>query len=195
MAQMDDSLKAALYRISCPDSATLGNFHLGLLPETAAHSIADHLAICPLCTQEIAQLEMFLAETAVSLQPSTAERIKIWLAKRIPSGGQTRNVLGQPAFALRGSSSGPLMYEAGDAQLSLEIQDDPEHPGRKSILGLVLGIATEAVEARLLQNDAVVTAVTLDEIGNFTFANLAAGAYELTLSGADIEIHVQDLLI
>ncbi len=195
MAQMDDSLKAALYRISCPDSATLGNYHLGLLAETAAQPIAAHVAICPLCTQEIAQLEMFMVETAVSLQPSTAERIKVWLAKRIPSSGQPRNMPGQPAFALRGSSSGPLMYEAGDAQLSLEVQDDPEHPGRKSILGLVLGIAAESVEARLLQGDEVVTAVTLNELGNFTFANLPAGAYELTLSGADIEIHVQDLLI
>lgn len=195
MAQMDDSLKAALYRISCPDSATLGNFHLGLLAETAAQPIADHLAICPLCTRDIAQLEEFLAETAVSLQPSTAARIKVWIAKRIPSGGQTRNMLGQPAFAVRGSDSGPLMYEAGDAQLSLEVQDDPEHPGRKSILGLVLGIETESVEVKLLQGDAVVTAVTLDELGNFTFAKLEAGTYELTLSGAEMEIHVQDLLI
>ncbi len=199
MAQMEDSLKAALYRITCPDSATLGNYHLGLLAETAVQPIANHLAVCPLCTREIEQLEVFLLETAASLQPSTGERIKVWIARRLPSGGQTRQGLGPavgtPAFALRGSSSGPLMYEAGDAQLSLEVQDDPAQPGRKVILGLVLGIATEAVEAKLLQGDGVVTAVTLDEIGNFTFTGLETGTYELTLSGADVEIHVQDLLI
>ena len=195
MAHIDDSLKAALYRITCPDSATLGNFHLGLLPEDAATQISDHLAVCPHCVREIEQLEVFLAETAVSLQPSTAERIKIWIAKRLPTGRETGSPLGTPAFAMRGNDTGPLMYEAGNAQLSLEVQDDPEHSGRKSILGLVLGIETEAVAVKLVQEDVVVTAVTLDELGNFTFTGLEPGQYELTLSGQDIEIHVQDLLI
>jgi hypothetical protein len=195
MAHIDDGLKAALYRITCPDSATLGNFHLGLLPEDAAKQIADHVAICPHCVREIKQLELFLAETAVSLQPSTAERIKVWIAKRLPTGGQPGSVLGTPAFAMRGNDTGPLMYEAGDAHLSLEVQDDPEHPGHRSILGLVLGIETEAVEVSLIQEEAVVTAVTLDELGNFTFIGLEPGKYELTLSGKDIEIHVQDLFI
>ncbi|MAU01689.1 MAG: hypothetical protein CL608_31510 [Anaerolineaceae bacterium] len=195
MAHIDDSLKAALYRITCPDSATLGNFHLGLLPEDAAKLIADHVAICPHCIREINQLEAFLAETAVSLEPSTVERIKVWIAKRLPSGGQTRSILGTPAFAMRGNDTGPLMYEAGDAQLSLEVQDDPEHLGRKSILGLVLGIETEAVAARLIKEEVVITAVTLDDLGNFSFTDLEPGTYELTLSGKDIEIHAQDLLI
>lgn len=195
MAHIDDSLKAALYRITCPDSATLGNYHLGLLPEKAATQVADHVKICPHCVQEIKQLEVFLAETAVSLQPSTVERIKVWIAKRLPAGGQTRNMLGTPAFAMRGGDTGPLMYEAGNAQLSLEVQDDPEHPGRKSILGLVLGIEAEAVEVKLLKEDVVVTAVMLDATGNFNLTNLAAGQYELIVSGPTIEIHVPELTI
>ncbi len=190
MAHIDDSLKAALYRITCPDSATLGNFHLGLLPEDAAAQITDHLAICPHCVREIEQLEAFLAETAVSLQPSTIERIKVWIAKRISGGGQTRNMLGTPAFAMRGGDTGPLMYEAGDAQLSLEVQDDPEHPGRKSILGLILGIETTAMEATLLREDVVETAATLDDLGNFAITNLRTGQYTLLLTGPDLEIQI-----
>ncbi|WP_420632222.1 hypothetical protein [Candidatus Leptofilum sp.] len=196
MAHIEDSFKAALYRITCPDSATLGNYFLGFLPDEAAVSIQDHLAICPLCTEEIAQLEAFLVETAVSPQPSTAERIKIWIAKRIPTGGQSRGGLGTPAFAIRGDDTGPLMYEAGDAQLSLEVQDDPEHPGRKAILGLVLGIETASVMVQLFFKEGEVgTAVSLDDLGNFTFTGLEAGKYELTLTGLDIEIQVQDLFI
>ena len=190
MAQFEDSFKAALYRITCPDSATLGNFHLGLLPDEAAAPITKHLTICPHCTQEIAQLEAFLAETAVSLQPSTAERIKVWIAKRLPTGGASSDGLGSPAFALRGGDTGPLMYEAGDAQLSLEVQDDPEHPGRKAILGLVLGIETAAFEARLVKDDVVETAVSLDDLGNFTLTNLRAGQYALILTGPDLEVHL-----
>lgn len=195
MAQFDDSLKAALYRITCPDSAALGNYHLGLLPDEAAASIAKHVAICPHCTQEIAQLEAFLVETAVSLQPTTTERIKVWIAQRLPTGGASWGQLGAPAFATRGGNAGPLMYEAGDAQLSLEVQDDPEHPGRKSILGLVLGIATSDAEAKLLRGNLPETAVSLDDGGNFTFTNLAVGAYQLIVSGPEIEIHVPELTI
>lgn len=190
MAHIDDSLKAAFYRITCPDSATLGNYHLGLLSDEVAAPIVDHLAICPHCTQEIAQLEAFLAETAVSLQPSTKERIKVWVAKRLPSSGSPRDALGTPAFALRGGDTGPMMFEAGDAQLSLEVQEDPEHPGRKSILGLVLGIETDDVRATLFQGDVVITAVSLDDLGNFTIANVQAGQYALILTGSDIEIHI-----
>lgn len=195
MAHLDDSLKAAFYRITCPDSATLGNFHLGLLSDEAAAPIAKHLAICPHCTQEIAQLEAFLGETAVTLQPSTTERIKVWIAKRIPTGGHSRGGVGTPAFAVRGGDTGPLMYEGGEAQLSLEVQDDPEHPGRKSILGLVLGIETEHVTVRLFGEDGAETAVTLDPGGNFTFTNLATGPYQLIVSGPDFEIQVSELTI
>ncbi|MBK7897544.1 MAG: hypothetical protein IPJ90_22215 [Anaerolineaceae bacterium] len=195
MAQFDDSLKAALYRITCPDSAALGHYHLGLLPDAAATPIAEHLAICPHCTQEIAQLEAFLVETAVSHQPSISERIKVWIAKRLPTGGQPQAGWSSPTFAVRGGDTGPLMYEAGDAQLSLEVQDDPEHPGRKSILGLVLGIDTANVAARLLQADKEGTAVPLSPGGNFAFTNLAVGPYQLIITGPDIEIHLPELTI
>ena len=136
-----------------------------------------------------------MAETAVSNQPSPTERIKVWIAKRIPAGGPARDSLGTPAFAIRGGDTGPLMYEAGDAQLSLEIQDDPEHPGRKAILGLVLGIETENVAVRLFGEGGVETAVPIDLGGNFSFTNLATDSYELMVSGPDFEIQVTDLTI
>lgn len=67
--------KLLYYRITCPDSATLGNYHLGLLGETAIQPIANHLDV-PL-SAEIEQLEVFLLETAVFLQPSTGERMRV----------------------------------------------------------------------------------------------------------------------
>ena len=195
MAHIDDSLMAALYRITCPDSATLGNFHLNLLPQQETATISAHMAICPHCTEEINQLKQFLAETAASIEPTAVERIKVWIAKRLPSSDHGRGPLGTPAFALRGNDTGPLMYEAGDAQLSLEVQDDPERPGRKSILGLILGIDTVGVMANLWREGNVKTAVAIDELGNFSLSGLEPGKYELILSGKEVEIHVQDLSI
>lgn len=195
MAHIDDSLEAALYRITCPDSATLGNFYLGLLGQDEAAMIANHLGICPHCSEEVSQLEAFLAETAVSLEASPVDRIKVWIAKLIPSGGGAGGMLGTPAFAMRGNDTGPLIYEAGDAQLTLEIQDDPEKPGHKSILGLVLGIETNDIEIKLMRDGVVITAVTLDDLGNFTFSGLESGKHELILSGQSLEIHAPDLII
>ena len=79
--------------------------------------------------------------------------------------------------------------------MALEVQDDPEEPGRKSILGLVLGIETGNLEARLLQGDEHLTAVSLDDLGNFIIGNLLPGRYELMLIGESIEIHVQNIKI
>ena len=195
MAHIDDSLKAALYRITCPDSATLGNFHLGLLSSDKAETIVAHVGLCPHCTAELNQLELFLAETAVSPEPTISQRIKVWIAKRMLTYETGNDPMGTPAFALRGDEIEPLMYEAGDAQLSLEVQDDPEHPGRKSILGLVLGIETEAVNVQLMQAEDIVTAVVLDTLGNFTLSNLQTGEYALMLTGPDVEIYVQSVEI
>jgi len=181
MAHIEDNIKARLFRISCPDSTELGEYQLKLLPDEQMDTIKTHLAHCPHCTRELTQLQAFLLETAVDLEVSLTERIKIWIARLIPD---SPTATGSPAFTVRGDDIGPLMYEAGDAQLSLEIQDDPEKAGRKTILGLVLGIDPEGFEAQLWQ---------AGEQG--TIAGLPSGAYELILTGPDVEIHVQELLI
>ena len=108
MAHIDDSLKAALYRITCPDSATLGNFHLSLLPPGDQENIAAHLKSCPYCSLEIEQLERFLAETAVSLQPTTTERIKVWIAKRLPYRWADGQPIGNLGFCDAGRGHRPL---------------------------------------------------------------------------------------
>jgi anti-sigma factor RsiW len=55
-------LLRALYRLHCPDSQALGDYHLGLLAEAKALAIKEHLAECPYCPNELEALKQFLAE-------------------------------------------------------------------------------------------------------------------------------------
>jgi hypothetical protein len=191
MANIDAKITEILYRITCPDSIELGEYQLGIL-ETARHRhISQHLADCPHCRRELAQLHNFMDDVSADLDYGIVERIKIWVAQKLPAweGG----IGGVPAFALRGEDQGPLMYETGEAQLTLEIQDDPQRPGQKSLIGLVLGVDTIAWQVHLWQNDRLLDAIPLDNLGNFIIENISSGAYKLILSGPSSEIHVPDL--
>jgi anti-sigma factor RsiW len=57
LARLQDILTAHLYRFNCPPPATLGEYHLGVLPGDRAAAVTQHLAECPRCGSEIAQLK------------------------------------------------------------------------------------------------------------------------------------------
>jgi len=203
MTDLENRLSAALYRVTCPDSAELGEYRLGITPNARAAFIDRHLRECPHCNREMVQLDSFMAQVKSDLDYSTAERIKIWIARRVPD---SKAGLGSPApaFSLRGGvgddgddEAGPdrsLVFEAGDAQLMIEIQDDPGDGGRKILIGLVIGIDLVDLEAHLWLDGRRVATAEIDDLGNFAIANLEAGRYELIVSGPDGEIHVQELL-
>jgi anti-sigma factor RsiW len=60
------ALRAALYRIDCPDAQTLGEYHLGLLAPADQAAIEEHMANCSLCMADIGKLDRFLEETDAS---------------------------------------------------------------------------------------------------------------------------------
>jgi hypothetical protein len=198
MTDLENRLTAALYRVTCPESVELGEYRLGITAGPRLAFIEQHLQECPYCRQELSQLETFMARVEPDLDYSTAERIRIWIARRVPeftAGAGTP----APAFAFRGDQDEgdgdrSLVFEAGDAQLMIEIQDEPGEPDRKTIIGLVVGIDPAGVEARLWQDGRPVAMTTVDELGSFSFSKLGGGRYELILSGPGTEIHVQELL-
>jgi hypothetical protein len=194
MDQLDKQLAAHLYRLTCPASEELGEYHLQMLPAAQAEAIGNHLPTCPHCRQELVQLQSFLADLAPEISYTWRERAQIWIARQIPrvSAAQPQSA---PALALRGDSDEPLMYEAGDYQLVVEIQDDPARSGRKSILGLVIGPEDVAFHAQLWQDGVRIQETTLDELGNFVFAEVPPGAYDLILSRLTAEIHLQSLTV
>ena len=195
MAGTEDKLTAILYRFTCPDSAELGEYHFGVVSGERSHQIKQHLSRCPHCRRELAQLKSYLTEVAPDLDHSLADHVKIWIARLVPEGGWSNGSAPMPAFAVRGGENGPLIYQAGDAQLTIDVQDDPEKPGHRSILGLVFGVDVADMQAHLWQEGEPATTMDVDELGNFIISGLAPGTYELILSGPAVEIHVQTLSI
>ena len=194
MDEWENKLTAKLYRALCPDSAELGEYQLGLLAGEPRARIQNHLTQCPLCAAEVRTLQGFLDDNARDLTLSFGERVSFWVAERLsnPSGGALT-----PAFGLRGGEQpGPLLYQAGDTLLTLEIQDDPAQSGHKSLLGLVTGAPPDGrLQAGLYLQDQLVQTNDVDELGNFGFDKLEPGVYQLLLNGSDIEIQVNHLQI
>jgi hypothetical protein len=194
MAKLENQLSNALYRAFCPEPNELGEYQLGLLPSPRAKQIQTHLVECPHCRSELAQLTSFLKQVEPDLETSLAERVRVWLAELLPPGiaGAAGPAL---AFGLRGDESGVHFYQAGEAQITLEVQDDPAALGRKSLVGLILGIEAAGLQAHLWRQEQAVISAAVDELGNFTLNGLEPGRYEIFLSGPDVEIQIKDLEI
>ncbi len=197
LGRLQKRMGAEMYRIACPTPLELGEYHLGVLAGARAKAVAQHLDDCPHCMREVSQLKTYLGDLSADLEFSLAERIKVLVAKLAPAG-RPAAPLGAPAMApafagLRGEESGPRLYQAGDAQVAVEIQDDPMRGDRKTLLGLVTGMDTGELVAHLWLADRRVGEVPVDELGNLFIADMAPGSYDLILSGPEIEVHIRDL--
>jgi Putative zinc-finger len=192
MAKLENQLSNALYRAFCPEPNELGEYQLGFLSTPRAQKIQAHLAECPHCREELAQLQSFLKSVEPDLEISVAERVRVWLAELLPPGN-AGGPLPALAFGLRGDETGVHFYQAGGAQITLEVQDDPNAPGRKTLVGLVLMGETAGLQANLWRQDQAVASAEVDELGNFTLSGLEPGQYELFLTGPDVEIQIKDL--
>lgn len=195
LAREEATLRAALYRATCPDSLTLGEYLLKTLSSQRKHSIAEHLEQCPHCRNELVIIDDFLQATAADIDFGILERARILVARLIPQfeAGETAPQ-GLAAFAsVRGREEGPLLYEAEDVQISLEIEDDPRKPGRRTVLGLVLGAGAAGWRAELRQGDLPLEISRVDELGNFVLAEISPATYDLILRGPNVEIHLKEL--
>ncbi len=192
---------ARLFRAACPSALELGEYHLGMLPAVRTTAVQQHVAACPHCTEELAQLTAFMdsPDPYLHTAPWTALRQQVnVLVARLAGGMQAGGLFGPPALAptlagLRGDAGGPLTYEAGDAQIILEIQRDGQQAGRHALVGLVMGLDGQAIQATLWCEEQRIVSVPVDDLGNFTMDDLAPGRYELILAGDQDEVHIQDL--
>lgn len=193
MTKYESKLSAMLYRALCPSTTELGEYRFGMLEDEQNNSIQQHIKNCPHCRSELIQLEGYLAEVSPDLEYSLADRINIWIARLIPE--QSFGTLPPLANGLRGESGRQRVYQAGDAQLTFDVQADPEQPGRKTLIGLITGIETSGLNVRLWQEQEYVIEKEVDELGNFIISGLEVGSYRLILSGTNFETHVEELVI
>jgi hypothetical protein len=203
LALLEARLTAAYYRSSCPSPMDLGEYRLGVLARRRARQITRHVAACPHCGRELAHLERFLGDLAPAPEPDplsgAAGRIRVLVA-RLVSGARDALSVPTPALApayagLRGESAGPVIFEAGEAQMLLTAQPDPAAANRFELLGLLTGAGPAGFTANLWQGKDLIAAVPVDEGGNLILSGLARGAYELTITGPNLEIYIEKLPI
>jgi len=196
LLEIQGHLTANLFRTQCPSSQELGDYHLRLIPSDSRVKIKAHVANCLHCTRELAELEAYLNQVRPEIEITPVERVKILVAKLI--GGldlSSQGALAPAMVGVRGTTSSATMYEAGDLQLSLELQKDPEDPGKGTLLGLALGADVAGLVAKLLQDGSEIADSKLDDLGNFLFQDIPSGAYDLILQGSEIEIHIPTIAI
>lgn len=207
LAQQEHILAARLYRADCPEAHDLGEYLLQSMAAERAALVAQHVEICPHCAMELNELRDTMRELAGDLETPFIERLRVLVGRLVPDiqlpsfGSGTAPM---PALAgMRGEMEGPLLYEAGEVQVSLEVQDDATgaegSTGRKSVLGLVTGAEVTGWQATLWLEDGpvaeLVQTLKVDELGNFVFDGLHPGTYALTLRGDEVEVVIQDLAV
>jgi hypothetical protein len=123
--------------------------------------------------------------------------VKVLVARLLGGGSEQEQDISSspsPAFAgLRGDGDEPFIYQADNIRIMIEVQEDVEQMGLKTLLGLVTGLETNEFKIQVSQGEQAIATTSVDEIGNFVISHLSPGHYKLVLSGPNIEIHVQSL--
>lgn len=192
---LQNRLKKHVYRVSCPTPIELGDYHLGLLQAPQALVIAQHLRECLHCRRELAQVEEFVLEP--TSQPGLLKSVKVLIARLLggkEADSEKDELSLSPAFSgLRGEGEEPFIYQADHIQIVIEVQDDVEQIGLKTLIGLVIGLESKDFKIQISREDQMVATTSVDEIGNFIISRLVPDHYKLILSGPNIEIHVPSL--
>jgi hypothetical protein len=178
-------LTSRLYRASCPSTDELGEFHLRILPSDQMLIISQHVRECPLCTREINQLKEFLGDLVPVTEGNLVQQTKRLVA-RLVGGGGALGTAGQPSFALRGESDGPLTFEVGGILIVIDIQQAVD--GKLKILGQVAAEQQDdwtAALVKLKQEDQPEMTTTVDDLGAFRFEGLSSGPVDIQIEDRD----------
>ena len=186
-------LREHFYRVTCPTPMELGDYHLGLLPASQVLIMAQHVRECALCSQEIAQLQDYLAELAP--QRGLLEPVKVLIGRLI--SGQP----GEPssAPALRGDTKGPLIFAADGIVVTLDVQ--PAQNGQVSIQGQVAAEDQDpwtGAIVRMSQVNMPDLTASLDDLGAFGIEDVRPGSIHLKItssSGIEIQILNIDIVV
>jgi hypothetical protein len=210
MNDIERKLRATLYRAFCPDSAELGEYHLGLLPADRRREMRTHLKECPHCSRELEQLRSFLEAVSADLEPGTRtgthrdeSLLRRLIARLVPPDFSA--VGWAPALAgVRGDAGGILKFDTEGYHILLDIETDADRPDRRSILGLLTGDepavsggagVNTAFAALLYQAGSLVAQAEVDEFGNFAINTVPPGDYALILSSEQVEIRIEHMTL
>jgi hypothetical protein len=212
-------LLSRLYRSQCPDTMQLNLYCAHMLPPEEVMDIAEHLALCPLCTNEARDIRYTLVTFEpfpVEAQYSSVRTFQRIIAALVPW---------QPQLVTRDGSttnqhySWPRQYRAGSLNISLHLSRASN--GDIILLGLVSsvnneeslddleGVPVELYRAFAIQAeqnsqvsrkqettyDTPLMCTSIDDLGNLVFKAVPEGVYTMVIRLPEREIIIEGLTI
>lgn len=171
---LEQRLTGALYRWDCPTPDLLAQYATGELPAAAIARMADHLNICARCQGELNDFYAMFAAKEPTVIPTVRSRSQVVRYAQLMSGQAT---------VLRGAGAGPIIAEAGDVTIFLDVQ--PRTDGLASLQGQLVAndqAHWEGALVELRQQGALVATTVIDELGSFTCAALPYSTTELRVT-------------
>ncbi len=201
-------LHGLFYRAECPSALTLAEYGAGFLSKEERKAVDEHIAHCPLCSQELAWQRQFMATLASQPQESpqrsdllreVKESVRIIVAQWINKASQGPGIGVGMQFAMgamRGQSKRPMLFNADELQVTLEFYEDAANPGKHQLVGLLVGEEMpERFQVQLWHGRNCVAEASVDELGNFVIDNLPPAKYDLKLIHPKLEIQLNALEI
>jgi hypothetical protein len=182
--QAEQSLRSALYRWDCPPPQALAEYHLGMPSAEEQRAILRHLETCVRCSEEMAELVLFMRDEAPVAAPAAPSPMpsppaRGWsLARLLPRA---------PALALRGGAGAPLMFET-DGGVTIFLEIEPAAGEQTELRGQLVADDQDAwigALAELRQSGVLRATAAIDDLGTFRVAALPTQPTELRISRAD----------
>lgn len=175
---LEERLTGTLYRWDCPPPEQLAEYASTRLPAATASALADHLAVCALCSRELEDFKQFqLAEMPASLPapvlPPAQQHTGMLFAQIVTGAGAV----------LRGASPEPIMAEADGVTIFLDIQPRPD--GRAALQGQLVANDQDVWESALVevrQSGALVATAIVDDLGSFACDAMPPGTFDLRIA-------------
>lgn len=172
---LEQQLTGTLYRWDCPTPDLLAQYATSELPAEATARMSNHLNVCVRCQGELNDFYAMFAAKETTVMPTVRPFAQ--------AARYARLMLGQ-ATVLRGAGAGPIIAEAGDVTIFLDIQ--PRTDGLASLQGQLVATDQahwEGALVELRQHGALVATIVIDALGSFTCAALPYGTTELRVTG------------
>lgn len=216
---------AHLYRSQCPDSTILSYYCMGTLSGDRAVYVADHLKICPLCTNEVADMHQLLA----TFEPFPEDRSSVPITHRTSSHIVASPIPWQPQpITWNGSDyergqRWPRQYQANTISISLHLACDQQ--SNILLLGLLSSTdraeyvelftntkvelyATQALELTFSSTKEAsieefadpglqgpLLSTQVDELGHIVFKSVPPGSYLMIIYLLETEIVIEELKV
>jgi len=199
---IDSRLSAALFRSTCPPADELMGYRWGLLSEVHAATVAKHLAGCPHCVAEAAQLAPQLSKEAALPQMSQpalplSDSLRVLVARLLPSGSSlalspVRAGEMDGAKVVQGHPTATQCYEVDDVNWDIVLNWVPGPGAAFTLQGQLFGPGPDemvSIQARLKQAESV-PATKLDVDGVFVLSPVPPGVYTLRLCTPQVEVQI-----